>query len=141
MEKKSLLFRLGDIFAAGIIIVLLAIIFFSIIRVHNRRMLPYQPMISEAKMLNLEFDEVTRNPDKYLEKPVIWCVQNISKGQTYYQGDSSRSIFVFNHQQMPIFIGYKHTNCTEMLLQIKGVRQSETDPGAVGVMFIKELAQ
>jgi len=141
MGNRSLLLRWASILAAGIIIVLLAIILFSIVRAHNKRMLPYKPLISEAKELNLNFDEVARNPDKHLEKHVIWCVQNISKGQTYYQGDSRRSIFVFNHQQMPIFAGYKHTNCTKMLLQIKGVRQSERDPGTVGVMFIQEVTQ
>ena len=97
------------------------------------------PMISEARELNLDFDTVTSNPDKYIEKHTIWCVQNRAKGQTFYRGDSHRPIYVFNYQQMQIFTGYKHTSCTDMLLQIKGVRARNNDLGSVGVMFIKEI--
>lgn len=125
--------------AVGIVIVFAALVLYAILRAHNRRMLPYMPMITEAKDLNLDFDTATNNPDKYLDKHAIWCVQNLAKGQTYYHGDARRPIYVFNHQQMPIFTGYKHTNCMEMLLQIKGARANGTDPGSVGVMFIKEI--
>jgi len=125
--------------ALGIAIVFFALVLYAIIRAHNKRMQPYMPMISEAKALNLDFDTVTRNPDKYIEKPAIWCVQNRGKGQTFYRGDAHRLIYVFNHQQMPIFTGNKHTSCTDMLLQIKGVPASGTNPGSAGVMFIKEI--
>lgn len=125
--------------AIGIVIVFLSLVIYAIVRAHNKRMQPYMPMISEAKALNLDFDTVTGNPDKYLEKHAIWCVQNREKGQTFYRGDSRRPIYVFNHQQMPIFTGNKHTSCTDMLLQIKGVRPSGTDSGNVGVMFITEI--
>lgn len=125
--------------AVGIVMVFAALVLYAILREHNRRMRPYMPMITEAKYLNLDFETVTSNPDKFIEKHAIWCVQNLVKGRTYYQGDARRPIYVFNHQQMPIFTGYKHTNCTDMLLQVKGVRASGTDPGSVGVMFIKEI--
>lgn len=138
-NNKTLALRWGKTVGAGTIIALLGMIMLAILRAHNRRMLPYKPMITEAINLNLDFDTVTSNPDKYIEKYAIWCVQNLAKGQTYYRGDSRRSIYVFNHQQMPIFTGYKHTICTDMLLQIKGVRPSGDNPGSVGAMFIKEM--
>lgn len=139
MKTESQVFKWTNVAAVGVVIVFLAFVFYAILRAHTKRMRPYMPMIAEAKYLNLDFDTVTSNPDKYIEKPAIWCVQNLAKGQTYYRGDTRRSIYVFNHQQMPIFTGYKHTNCTDMLLQIKGARANGTDPGCVGVMFIKEI--
>ena len=125
--------------AVGIVIVFAALVLYAILRAYNSRMRPYMPMIAEAKYLNLDFDTVANNPDKFIEKHAIWCVQNLAKGQTYYRGDARRPIYVFNHQQMPIFTGDKHTSCTDMLLQIKGVRANGTDPGCVGVMTIKEI--
>ena len=139
MKTESKMSKWTKITAGGILIVFTALVLYAILRAHNRRMRPYMPMITEAKYLNLDFDAVTSNPDKYIEKPAIWCVQNLAKGQTYYRGDTRRSIYVFNHQQMPIFTGYKHTNCSDMLLQVKGVRANGTAPGSVGVMFIKEI--
>lgn len=139
MESESPISKHIKLVALGSAIIFLTLVLYAIIRAHNRRMQPYMPSISEARELNLDFDTVTSNPDKYIEKHTIWCVQNLAKGQTFYRGDSNRAIYVFNHQQMPIFTGYKHTSCTDMLLQIKGVRASGANPGGIGVMFIKEI--
>lgn len=124
---------------AGLLIALLGFTLAAMIRGSSKRKLPYLPMILQAKKLNLSFDQVAAEPDKYLEKHVIWCVQNRAKDQTSYQGDPNRRLFVFNYQQMPVFTGSKHSACTAMLLQIKGVKKSESAPGTVGVMFIKEI--
>ena len=123
----------------GFIIVFGGFMLTVIIRDHNKRMGPWKPMLSEAKELDLNFEQVTKEPDKYLNKHVIWCVQNISQNQVYYRGDLSRPITVFNYQQMPLFQGSKHSNCTDMLLQIKGARHSAPVNGRVGVMFIYPL--
>jgi hypothetical protein len=139
MKKDTAVLKWTKVALTSIALVFLTLLLYGILRAHHKRMQPYMPMISEAKALNLDFDTATANPEKYIDKPAIWCVQNLAKGQTYYRGDTRRPIYVFNHQQMPIFTGYKHTSCTDMLLQIKGVRASGTDPGSVGVMFVKEI--
>ncbi|MDO8803369.1 MAG: hypothetical protein Q7R35_02965 [Elusimicrobiota bacterium] len=120
----------------GFIIVFGSLILTVIIRDHGKRMGPFKPMITEAKVLDLSFDQVIKAPDKYLNKHVIWCVQNRSKSEVNYRGDSNKNLFVFNHQQMPLEFGSKHSSCADMLLQIKGARQNTTSSSAVGVMFI-----
>ncbi|MEK7721622.1 MAG: hypothetical protein AAB359_04460 [Elusimicrobiota bacterium] len=139
MKHKELVYRWLKTAGVGFSIVFISLGLTTIIMGHNKRMAPLKPMISEAKDLALNFEQVTKEPDKFLEKHVIWCVQNRSKEETYYKGDSTRRIIVLNHQQMPLVIGSKHSNCADMLLQIKGVRQTSPGSGIPGVMFVSTL--
>ena len=104
-------------------------ILIAIILEHEERKAPLRPMISEAKELDLSFDQVIKEPDKFLRKHVIWCVQNRSKNEVYYRGDPDKGLTVFNYQQMPLFPGSKHASCSDMLLQVKGVRQTSSGSG------------
>lgn len=119
----------------GFIIVFGSLTLTVIIRDHDKRMSPFKPMITEAKELDISFDQAIKSPDKYLNKHVIWCVQNRSKSEVNYQGDSTKSLFIFNYQQMPLEFGSKHSSCADMLLQIKGAKQN-TRSGTVGAMFV-----
>lgn len=123
----------------GFIIVFGSLLMVVIIRDHNKRLAPFKPMLSEAEELDLSFDQVVAAPDQYINKHVIWCVQNRSKDDVHYRGDSARSLTVFNHQQMPLEFGSKHASCADMLLQIKGAKPTTTGAGAVGVIFILAL--
>jgi len=135
---KEPVFRWFKIIAASVLIVLAALPLIALILEHGKKTAPYAPLLSEAKELDLDFDQAVKDPDKYIGKPVVWCVQNRSKNEVFYRGDLNRRITVFNHEQMPLVPGSKHSSCSPMLLQIKGVRKTLSGSGIAGVMFITE---
>jgi len=122
-----------------LLVFFLGLILTAVILNYNEKTGPFKTMISEANKLDLDYDQVVNEPDRFLEKYVIWSVVNISKSEIYYRGDLSRPITVFNHQQMPLSPRYKRIDSVEMLLQIKGGRKTGFGSGKVGVMFISAL--
>lgn len=139
LNYKELVARWLKAAGAGFIIVFSVLVVTGIILDHRKRTAPLNPALTEAKELDLDFDRVIREPDRFLEKHVIWCVQNRSKNEVYYRGDQDKGLTVFNHEQMPPFSGSKHASCTDMLLQLKGVRKLSSGSGVPGVMFISAL--
>ena len=139
MNYKELVARWLKAAGAGFLIVFSVLVLTGIILDHRKRTAPLNPALSQAKELDLDFDQVLREPDKFLEKHVIWCVQNRSKTEVYYRGDTDKSIHVFNHEQMPVVTGSKHSSCEDMLLQLKGARKTSSGSGVPGVMFISAL--
>ena len=99
---------------------------------------PLKPMLSEAKALDLTFEQVVSAPAKYLEKHVIWCVQNRSREAVYYL-DDPRRLTVENYPQMPLVIGSKHSSCEKMLLKIKAVNKTYSGAAIPEVRFISSL--
>jgi hypothetical protein len=138
-RHKELLLGWLKAAGAGFIIVFSVLVLIGIIVDHRQRTASLDPKLSEAKELDLEFDQVVAEPDKYLEKHVAWCVQNRSKNEVFYRGDPGRRLTVFNHERMPVVTGSKHASCEKMLLQLKGVRKLSSGSGIAGVMFISAL--
>lgn len=139
IKYKELVARWLKAAGAGFLIVFSVLVVTGIVLDHRKKMAPLNPALTEAKELDLDFDQVLREPDRFLEKHVIWCVQNRSRNEVYYRGDTNKGLTVFNHEQMPPFSGSKHASCTDMLLQLKGARKLSLGSGLAGVMFISAL--
>ncbi len=131
--------RWSNTLVIGLLVFFSGLIVTAVILSYNEKTGPFKTMILEANKLDLNYDQVVNEPDKFLEKYVIWSVVNISKSEVYYRGDLSRPITVFNHQQMPLSPKYKRVDTVEMLLQIKGAMKTDSGSGKVGVMFISAL--
>lgn len=124
--------------AAGLLIVFTLFMLIGIVMQRNKRMGPFEPLISEAKDLNLTFEQAAGESGKFLGKHVIWCVQNRSAGEVSYRGTSKR-FTVVNYSRMPLETGSKHAGCADMLLQIEGVTRTPSGSGIPSVRFILAL--
>lgn len=124
--------------AAALLIVFTIFMLIGIVMQHDRRMGPFKPMISEAKELNLTFEQAAGDSGKFFGKHVIWCVQNRSAGEVYYRGAPER-FTVVNYPRMPLETGSKHAGCADMLLQIEGVTRTPSGSGIPSVRFILAL--
>ena len=131
--------RWSNTLIIGLLVFFSGLIVTAVILNYNEKTGPFKTMILEANKLGLNYDQIVNEPDRFLEKYVIWSVVNISKSEVYYRGDLSRPITVFNHQQMPLSPRYKRIDAVDVLLQIKGGRKTDSGSGKVGVMFISAL--
>jgi len=136
-SAKFILYWLKAV-AAGLLIALSVFVVVMAVAGKSRSSGPFKPMISEAKALDLTYEQVVSAPAKYLEKHVIWCVQNRSREAVYYL-DEPRRLTVENHPQMPLVIGSKHSSCEKMLLQIKAVNKTYSGSVIPEVKFISAL--
>lgn len=100
------------------------------------------PLIKEAKALDITYKDVLTHPGQAIGKPAIWCIQNRGENGIFYEGVGSMKIRVDPKDGMPLFLGSKHTSCTDMLVIVSSVT-SGSFPGSgadfVTVRYIRQL--
>ena len=124
---------------AGFLLLLWVLTAYKGLLVNRARTLKLEPMLTQARKLKAEFPEVAAEPDRFSGKYALWCVQNIDNGRVYFRADMNKGLRVLNYEKMPKVMGYKHKNCADMLLLIKGARKLSMGGAIVDVQFIATL--
>ncbi len=107
-----------------------------VFREESKRMEEVKPLLEEAQKLALDYKTVLSGKDTHIGKYVFWCVQNRGEYEVFYRGDTNSRLNISNYGRMPKFSGSKHSNCSDMLLNIEDVRETRSGAGVITAEFI-----
>jgi hypothetical protein len=138
-ENLSRGLRIAGTGIAGFLLLLWILTAYKGFMANKVRQLKLEPMLSQARKLNADFAAVAADPGGFSDKYALWCVQNLDIGRVYYRADMNKGLRVLNYERMPKVSGYKHKNCADMLLRIKGGRKLSMGGAMLDVQFVAIL--
>ena len=100
------------------------------------------PLLNEARSLKITYESVLAFPYQTIGKPAVWCIQKPEQGRIYYRGDMNKKIMEDSPGEIPLFVGGKHSACTDMLVIIKGVKTNTVGgykAAFVSIQFVSQI--